>query len=225
MITNLPLYVYGTFFVAVLFSILQFYRAGTKSKLFIIGIVFWGIVHSMLAISGFYDHTQTIPPRFILVILPMPAIILATIFSKKMRHWLHTFNLKQITYLHTVRILVEIVLYWLFLEKYIPEILTFEGRNFDILAGITAPIVALVAFRNNTINKPLLLTWNVISLLLLFNVIIYAILSTPTALQQVAFNQPNIAVMKFPFLLLPAVIVPIVLISNLAGFVLLQRKG
>ncbi len=225
MITNLPLYVYGTFFVAVLFSILQFYRAGTKSKLFIIGIVFWGIVHSILAISGFYDRTQTIPPRFILVILPIPAIIFATIFSKKMRHWLHTFNLKQITYLHTVRILVEIVLYWLFLEKYIPEILTFEGHNFDILAGITAPIVALVAFRNNTINKPLLLTWNVISLLLLFNVIIYAILSTPTALQQVAFNQPNIAVMKFPFLLLPAVIVPIVLISNLAGFILLQKKG
>jgi hypothetical protein len=34
----------------------------------------------------------------------------------------------------------------------------------------------------------------------------------PTALQKIAFKQPNVAIYKFPFLLLPAIIVPLVFI-------------
>ena len=224
MITELPIYVYITFAIAILFSLILFYVASNKSIKFVIAIILWGILHSILAVSGFYENTKTIPPRFLLLVFPMIVIVLSTIFSKKMQHWLSTFHLKKLTYLHTVRILVELVLFWLFVDSYVPQLLTFEGRNFDILAGITAPIVAYIAFKRNTINKPLLWIWNIFSIILLTNVLVHAVLSTPTILQKFAFDQPNIAVMKFPFLLLPAIIVPIVLISNLAGFVLLKRK-
>lgn len=224
MISDLPIYVYITFFIALLFSISMFYFASNKNGKFSFGIILWGVLHSILAVSGFYENTQTIPPRFLLLVFPMMVIVLSTIFSKKMQYWLSTFNLELLTYLHTVRVLVELVLFWLFVDYYVPQLLTFEGRNFDILAGITAPIVAFIAFRSNTLNKPLLWIWNVTSILLLSNVLIHAVLSTPTVLQQFAFEQPNVAVMKFPFLLLPAVIVPIVLLSNMAGFVLLLKK-
>ncbi|MEE9572915.1 MAG: hypothetical protein V3W20_07705, partial [Candidatus Neomarinimicrobiota bacterium] len=99
------------------------------------------------------------------------------------------------------------------------------GRNFDILAGVTAPIVALIAFRGNQINKPLLWIWNVLSIILLINVMVNATLSVPTTIQQFAFEQPNTAVLNFPFLLLPGIIVPLVFISNIAGFVILKRQG
>jgi len=223
MINNLPIYVYIVFFISVLFVLIQFYRT-SKSKNFMLIIVFWGILHSILALLGFYDNTKTIPPRFILLVIPMIAIVISTIFSQKMKSWLSTFNLKRLTYLHTVRILVELVLYWLFLGSYVPELITFEGHNYDILAGITAPLIALIAFKNNNTNKYLLLIWNIFSIILLVNVLVIAVLSTPTVLQQFAFEQPNVAVMKFPFLLLPAIIVPIVLISNMAGFIILFRK-
>ncbi len=153
----------------------------------------------------------------------MFAIVLLSIFSSKTRTWLNTFDLKMITYLHIVRIPVELVLLWLFLGGYVPELLTFEGRNFDVLAGLTAPVVALLAFGKNKINRPLLWLWNIFSIVLLMNVLVHAVLSTPSAMQQFGFEQPNIAVMKFPFLLLPAIIVPIVLLSNIAGFVLLKN--
>ena len=224
MITDLPIYVYITFFIALLFSLRMFYLASNKNIKFSIGITLWGVLHSMLAYSGFYENTHTIPPRFLLLVFPMMVIVLSTIFSKKMQNWLGTFTLKQLTYLHVVRVLVELVLFWLFVGSYVPQLLTFEGQNFDILAGITAPIVAFISFRKNTINKPLLWIWNAFSIILLTNVLVHAVLSTPTVLQKFAFDQPNIAVMKFPFLLLPSVIVPIVLISNMAGFVILSRK-
>ncbi|TAH22438.1 MAG: hypothetical protein EAZ08_00730 [Cytophagales bacterium] len=56
--------------------------------------------------------------------------------------------LKNLIYLNIVRIPVEIILFWLFVNKAIPELMTFEGRNLDIIAGITAP-TALQAYRRS----------------------------------------------------------------------------
>ena len=95
--------------------------------------------------------------------------------------------------------------------------MTFEGRNFDILSGITAPIVAWLAFRNQKTNRILLIIWNIFALILLFNIVITAFLSVPSPIQQLAFEQPNRAVLYFPFVWLPAAVVPIVLFSHLAS--------
>lgn len=224
MISDLPLYVYLTFVGALLYSLVMLYFASNKNIKFLIGIILWGTVHSILALIGFYDNTMTTPPRVVLIVFPIFVILMSSIFSRKMKTFLGTFNLKTLTYLHAVRIPVELTLYWLFVANYVPELMTFEGRNFDIIAGITAIIVALVAFRNSKINKPILWVWNIFSIVLLVNILINAVLSMPTKMQMLAFEQPNIAVLKFPFLLLPTVIVPIVLISNLAGFIILNKK-
>ncbi|MEM9987092.1 MAG: hypothetical protein AAF804_18515, partial [Bacteroidota bacterium] len=42
-----------------------------------------------------------------------------------------------------------------------------------------------------------------------------AILSAPLPFQQLAFEQPNVAVLRFPYVLLPGVVVPLVLLSHL----------
>jgi len=52
-------------------------------------------------------------------------------------------SLTTLTYVHIVRIPVEIVLWWSFLKGRIPVAITFEGMNFDILSGISAPFTAL----------------------------------------------------------------------------------
>ena len=88
--------------------------------------------------------------------------------------------------------------------------MTFEGRNFDILSGITAPIVYFLAFRKGKVNRPLLLIWNLIALALLVNVVTIAVLSFPSPFQMVGLDQPNIGVTYFPFVWLPSVVVPIV---------------
>lgn len=146
----------------------------------------------------------------------MPLFILAVFFSPRLRNWLRALDPFHLTVLHTVRIPVELVLFWLFGAGYIPEVMTFAGNNFDILAGLTAPIVAVLVFRTKIMGRGLFLAWNLFSLLLLANIIVTAILSAPTIFQRIAFEQPNEAVFFFPFLLLPAIIVPLVLFAHIA---------
>lgn len=141
-----------------------------------------------------------------------------------MQEWLGSFNLKTLTYLHTARLPVELVLYWLFLAGYVPELMTFEGGSLDILIGIGSPLVGFFAFSRKQMNRKLLWVWNVSSIILLTNIVVRAALSVPTVMQQVAFDQPNTGILYFPFILLPGVIVLIVLISNMAGFIILKKQ-
>lgn len=224
MIENLLLSIYVTFFTALIYVLYQFYIAANKNFKLILFILFWGTLHSILAFSGFYENTSTVPPRLLLLVFPIIIIIISSIFSLKMKLWLSSLNLKALTYLHMGRIPVELTLFMLFTAGYVPELMTFEGRNFDIVIGLTAPLIAFIAFRNNKINNPLLWGWNILSMVLLGNIMVNAVLSTPTVLQQFAFEQPNIAIFSFPFLLLPGIIVPLVLISNIAAFVILKKQ-
>jgi len=126
--------------------------------------------------------------------------------------------------LHIIRVPVELVLLWLSINKAVPQLMTFEGRNFDMLSGITAPFIFYFGFVKNKLSKKILLAWNFICLALLLNIVINAVLAAPTNFQQFAFEQPNIAIFYYPFNLLPAVVVPLVLLSHLSAIRQLWRK-
>src|SRR5690606_19487425 len=105
----------------------------------------------------------------------------------------------KITWFHSIRVPVEIVLALLFHQGLILVYMTFEGANFDIFSGLTAPLVALFVFRKGIVKTKLLLAWNLLCLLLLINIVTIAALALPSPMQKIAFEQPNIAVMFFPF--------------------------
>lgn len=156
-------------------------------------------------------------------VAPMLVLILLLFITPAGRHFIDSLSLRQLTWLHTVRVPVEIVLYLLFLQKAIPELMTFEGRNFDIVAGLTAPVLAYFSFVGDKPRRNLLLIWNFLSLALLLNIVINALLSAPSPLQKFAFDQPNIAVLLFPYSWLPTFVVPVVLFSHLAAIRQLTR--
>jgi len=139
------------------------------------------------------------------------------IITKKGNDFIDSLNIKVLTILHSIRLLVELVLYWLFINKAVPGLLTFEGRNFDIFSGVSAPIIYYFGFVKKRLSKFTILAWNFVCLGLLANVVFYSVLSSPTPFQRFAFDQPNIALGYFPFVLLPAIIVPIVLLSHIAS--------
>ncbi|MEM7181375.1 MAG: hypothetical protein AAF518_10715, partial [Spirochaetota bacterium] len=112
---------------------------------------------------------------------------------------------------------IEIVLFWLFLYSMVPERMTFAGRNFDILAGITAPLIYYFGYIRKNLSRKIILLWNFVCLILLLNIVSNAILSIPFKFQVYAFEQPNIAVLYFPYIWLPSCVVPLVLFSHLAA--------
>lgn len=212
-----PDYVSLAFLATTLLTIWLFFRATNYSKLSLGIVISWAIMHSIFALIGFYLDVSAIPPRILLSLLPIFIFVGILFNTQKGKVFIDSLNLEKLTLQHIVRGPVEIVLYWLFLHKAIPELMTFEGRNFDILAGITAPTVYYLAFVKKSMSHKMLLSWNIICLLLLINIIVNGILASPVPFQQFAFDQPNIALIYFPFNLLPSVVVPLVLFSHLVA--------
>jgi hypothetical protein len=226
MIENLPSSIALFFGLIVLLTLALVYwtiknsaAAATNKKALIIasGLFVWIIIQSVFTLQNIYDSdANTFPPKIMLLgILPTFLGIIIILSTNTGKQFVDSFPLRKLTYLHIIRIPVEIVLFLLFTHKAIPELMTFEGRNFDVISGITAPIVAYFGFANLNPNKNLLLLWNIICLIIVINIVVLGLLSVQTPIQQFAFDQPNIAVLKFPFSLLPTFIVPVVILAHL----------
>lgn len=222
---QLPFYVYMLFVVCVIAAAIIVFSAIGFKKPFVITMLAWLTLQSILGLSGFYTVPNAMPPRFPLLFIPPLLFLLVNLFTVQGRRLLDSFNIKTLTLLHLIRIPVEIVLYWLFVHKAIPELMTFEGRNFDIISGITAPFIYYFGLIKKSISKQWLITWNIACLLLLINVVVNSVLSAPTPLQKFAFDQPNIAVGFFPFMLLPSFIVPMVILAHVVAIRQLSTKN
>ncbi len=179
-----------------------------------IGLGLWLALLGALSWSGFFMNFGAFPPRFLIAIVPTFIFIIAALLLKPWRSVVNEFSISSMTWLHIVRIPVEIVLWWLFLNGLVPKLMTFEGINWDILSGITAPLAALVFLK--PAFKKINLVWNIVCLGLLINIVVHAVLSAPLPFQQLAFDQPNIAVFQFPFIWLPGFVVPVVLFLHIA---------
>ena len=221
---HLPFYISLVFGLSTFLCVYFLAKASPDytTRILVIATV-WLVFQTLMGLSGFYTHTQAMPPGFLLAVAPPLLLIIGLFATKSGRNFIDSLDIKTLTILHVVRIPVELVLFWLFLYKGVPEIMTFEGQNFDIFSGITAPIVYLL-YKKGRIGMGIMLLWNFVCLMLLVNIVATAILSAPFPFQQFAFDQPTIAVLHFPFIWLPCCIVPIVLFSHLVAIRGLMRE-
>jgi hypothetical protein len=214
---HLPIYIAFVFGMTVLGGLGFFYKATNHSNTVLIVLLSWLGIQAAISLSGFYQNSYAMPPRFGLLVLPPVILIISLFATEKGRQFIDSLDVKTLTMFHIIRIPVEIVLFWLFLNKTIPELMTFEGRNFDILSGLTAPFIYYFGFVKQNLSRNMLLIWNFICLGLLINIVANAALSIASPFQQFAFEQPNIAVLHFPFVWLPGCLVPMVLFAHLVS--------
>ena len=214
---HLPNYISIGFIVTTLITLLLLYKAAYYSKPVIALTLLWLALQAALGLAGFYTITTGVPPRFALLLTPPVIFIIVLFLLKNGRRAMDGFDVKTLTLLHIVRIPVELTLYGLYLHKVVPEVMTFEGRNFDILCGLTAPFVYYFGYIKQILSKKIVLAWNLICLLLLANIVVTAVLAAPFSFQRLAFDQPNIALLYFPFVWLPSFIVPAVLFAHLSS--------
>jgi hypothetical protein len=214
---ELPAYIPAVFLLGALFTILLFYKATSYSRPALIVLLFWLALQTALSLSGFYNMTNVRPPRFAFLLLPPVVFIIALFFTGKGRRLIDKWDVKLLTLIHLVRIPVELTLYWLFLHSVVPRVMTFEGRNFDILAGLTAPFVYYFGYVRNVLGRKALIVWNVVCLLLLANIVVTAVLSAPFSFQRFGLDRPNFALVYFPYTWLPCFLVPVVFLSHLAA--------
>lgn len=168
-------------------------------------IMIWSILVATVALTGLAGRFELFPLNIApMLFIPLAGILWITC-SARTKEILKHVPIRVLTSLQGFRVFVEILLWMLFIQNLLPEQMTFEGRNFDILAGVTAPLVAYFLSE----NKKLMIVWNLLSLALLINIVTIAILSMPSPFR-VFFNEPsNTIVTTFPFIFLPTFLVPL----------------
>ncbi len=211
----LPIPVIAFFLFTVTLAFVLFALAVRGSKRVMLLCLVWIFVQSAVALSGFYLTTKNLPPRLLVAVAPPLVLIAALFLTVSGRRFIDGMSLKWSVLIHSIRILVEVNLYVLFLYKQVPALMTFESGNLDILLGLSAPLIWR-AYSRGHVGRRGLLIWNALALLSVLNAFSRAILSAPFRFQQFAFDQPTVAILVFPFVLLPAFLVPAVLFCHFA---------
>lgn len=197
------------FLIISFLSLLLFYLGIGKDKTLLSGFLTWQIIVGIIASFKIFENKSNLFPLVIL------GTVLLTFFTLKRIDKLKL-NTKILLSVHILRIPVELVLFQLFLQNKIPNLMTFKGWNFDILIGISALVILLYQLTSKRkMNRQFLIVWNIIGIVFLMFIVSLAILSSPLPIQQFAFDQPNIGLLEFPYCFLPTCIVPIVLMSHI----------
>jgi hypothetical protein len=218
----IPIWLSACFALLVIFLVLTMYliirhNSQKSAYIFLVGSFLWLGFLFILAENAFFLNTLATPPRFLVGVVP-PFLCIVWMFTQTNgKRLVGELSLRQLTWIHTVRIGVELLLWQLFVVKQIPQMMTFEGNNWDILAGLTAPLMGVMVFQRQRWSSKVLLWWNIAALILLINIVATAVLSAPLPFQQLNFEQPNVGVFKPTFIWLPGFVVPVVLFSHLVA--------
>ncbi len=204
------------FIILTILELAYFWWVSGKNRWVIFIASLWLILQAAIAWTGFYQVTDVMPPRLLFVFVPVIFSVFYLGLSKKAGHFRSKFDVEKLHFIHLVRIPVEVFfLFGLYQFGFVAQEVTFEGNNWDIIPGLTMPIAALLFWRWKIINKSFLILWNWVCFAILLFTISQAILSAPFPFQVYSFDQPTVAVLYFPFVWLPALVAPMVLLSHL----------
>lgn len=211
------------FLFAVCWSLFWAHRA-TRSRAILVILIGVGAVHVMLARQGFYQRPHAVPPPQLALLGPVLLATLAMFAMGRARRWLQALPLLPLTMLHIARVPVEVTLHEAYRAGLVPQDMTWSGHNFDILSGISAAFLAAWMLGRRRPGRGVLIGWNLVCLGLLLNVVTTAVLSIPSSVQRLHFDHPNVLVTSAPYILLPALVVPLVFWAHLAALAGLLRK-
>jgi hypothetical protein len=180
-------------------------RKRTVKRRYLVAVIGWGVFLLAVSATGFFTNFDTFPPRLAIVLFVPLVVIILAVRSAATKELLQVVPARNLIRLQVFRVFVELLIWAAFVLDQLPIQMTFEGRNFDVLSGLFAPVVAYWLVNNRTA----MYLYNYLSLALLINIVTIAILSTPVPFR-VFMNEPaNLLVTKFPFIMLPGMLVPL----------------
>jgi hypothetical protein len=192
-----------------------------------LAILGWLGLLAILANQGFFAQFQVVPPRFAVAVVPAFITVAVLANLKSVKYLLTLIPAAWPVYLQTFRVLMEIILWMLFMVAVIPKQMTFEGLNFDILVGLTAPPAGYY-FLSRRISRGGGLLWNLAGLGLLLNIVVISVLSAPVPFRVFTNEPANTVVAYMPFIWLPGFVVPVALALHVFSikqlFLLAEKK-
>lgn len=176
-------------------------RIISQNRIFFVA---WYALLSFVASKGYFETQSTSFPLIGYVFIG--SIFISYILSlTKIGEALSQLDWNFVVGFHAFRVLMELALYMAYMEDKIPIQMTFLGLNFNILAGLSAIIIApSLAYRS---RLRLIKMWNTVSLLLLLSFVTITTLTAKSDIQY--FNQNNNIndLLTVPYIYIPGILV------------------
>lgn len=173
-------------------------------------MVGWTILTAVLALSGTLAGFTSRPPWVPILVLAELAFVVWLAWFSSWRDLLTQIPQFILVGFQCFRVPVELLLAMLGSTGLLAIEMTYYGRNFDIVVGVTAVILAVwLHWDGERSLRPIILGWNVMGLCLLTIVLAHGILSVPYPFQLLHLSVPTFVVAHFPIVWLVTVLVPI----------------
>lgn len=236
---TVPFYIKGLFYILVFIAfvfLMAYMRKGFRNaqidqniasrfmQRVFIGLTGWLLVLAVLSSVGFFMNFQNTPPRIFLTVVGSVMLMVLLLSSKKFKLASSHVPLHWIPYFQAFRVPLEITLWMLMLQKFIPIQMTFEGYNFDIVPAILGPIVGYLVFKMKALPKWVAVVWNFTGIGFVLTIVTIAVLSTPSPLRYFENDPANEIIAYFPFVWLPGFLVPAAIFFHIVHLKELLKK-
>jgi hypothetical protein len=176
----------------------------------------WMAVTGAAAASGVLARFDAHPPPLLGLFVGVFAISMATGLSRTGDRLARGLPLAALVGVQAFRVPLELVMHRAAQDGLMPVQMSFGGWNFDIVSGLTAACVGVLAAFGRA-PRALLVAWNALGIVLLATIVAIALASTPKVH---AFGTDpralNTFVARFPFVWLPGVLVTCAIIGHIA---------
>jgi hypothetical protein len=183
----------------------------------------WLAYVGVLGASGVLVNTTLRPPAPLALALPLVGFVAWLAWSRAGARAALAVPLTVLIGAQVFRIAVELLLHRLWQEGMVPRMLTFEGANFDILVGLSAPLAAWAATRGRA-GAAIAMGWSVAGLALLANVVVRAVFTAPGGLHLITSDVPNRLPGVFPYVYLAGFLAPLALVLHVLAIRALRRR-
>jgi hypothetical protein len=190
--------------------------AARAAALMAAGCAGWMAITWIVADRGTFREWDRVPPSLAMLAALIVIVSARLAMGGAGRRLAAHIPLWMLVAVQGFRLPLELAMHRMFERGIMPEQMSYSGRNFDIVTGATALIVAALVATDRG-GRLLVAAWNAIGLALLLNIVIVAIVSTP----MFALFGPerlNTWVTYPPFIWLPAVMVLAALTGHLIIF-------
>ncbi|MDQ3850883.1 MAG: hypothetical protein M3296_09770 [Actinomycetota bacterium] len=168
------------------------------------------------------DPDTTVPVIAAGIVLPIVAGWRLHQGSWRVRALLDAIPLRWVIGLQLYRVLGALFLV-AYLEGRMPAEFALPAGVGDVLVGIAAPVVAAAVARKARSWRSLGLAWNVVGIADLVVAVTLGVLTSPSVFQQLALDQPNELITRYPFVLVPTFAVPASILLHLYALSRLRR--
>jgi len=190
------------------------------------GLLLWQIYIYIVASTGILQDFN-FPPKFVLFLV-LPAFIFTGIFIglNRKKNWITQIPEQWLIYFQSFRIIVETLFVFSVTEGVLHNNVTIEGYNYDMIMGLSAPIIAYLVFNANWLPRRALLLWNYLGLVVLASVIF--VFTSTIFLPEIYGETTNLMPKEFgayPYVTVAGFLMPVAVFMHILSIVQLKRNG